>query len=79
MSRCSHTSAKSSSHTHGRTLCFECFRAGMERTRARREAWAQRSLPFDEGSHTAKPMSKRAIAHRQRMLEYLATTDRRRA
>jgi hypothetical protein len=79
MSRCSHTSAEPSSHTHGRTLCFECFRAGMERTRARREAWAQRSLPFDEANQPVKPMSKRAVAHRERMLEYLATTARRRA
>jgi hypothetical protein len=79
MSRCSHSSAKSSSHTHDRTLCFECFRAGMEKTRARREAWAQRSLPFEEGSQSAKPLSNQAIAHRQRMLEYLATTARRRA
>ena len=78
MSRCSHTPTKSS-HTHGRTLCFECFRAGMERTRARREAWAQRTLPFDEATQTTKPLSKQAIAHRQRMLEYLATTGRRRA
>ena len=77
MSRCSHGSAKSSPHTHGRTLCFECFRAGMERTRARREAWAQRSLPFDEANQAVKPMTKRAIAHRRRMLEYLAATDRR--
>ncbi len=28
-------------------ICFRCFRAGVERTRARREAWAQRSLPFE--------------------------------
>jgi hypothetical protein len=51
----------------------------MERTRARREAWAQRSLPFDEANQPVKPMSKRAVAHRERMLEYLATTARRRA
>jgi len=77
MSRCSHTPAGSSSHRHGRTLCFECFRAGMERTRARREAWAQRSLPFDEGRQAAKPLNRRAIAHRQRMLDYLAAMARR--
>jgi len=76
MAGCSHTT-KSSSHTHGRTLCFECFRAGMERTRARREAWAQRSLPFDDGGRPSKPLSKQAIAHRQRMLDYLATSARR--
>jgi len=70
MSRCT--------HTHGRTLCFECFRAGMERTRARREAWAQRSLPF-EAATSAKPLTAQAIAHRRQMLEYLVTTGRRRA
>ena len=71
MSRCT--------HTHGRTLCFECFRAGMERTRARREAWAQRSLPFEVAAGPAKPLTAQAIAHRRQMLEYLATTGRRRA
>ena len=71
MSRCT--------HTHGRTLCFECFRAGMERTRARREAWAQRSLPFEGVDSPSKPLTAQAIAHRRQMLEYLATTGRRRA
>ena len=70
MSRCT--------HTHGGTLCFECFRSGMERTRARREAWAQRSLPFDS-AQAPRPLSEQAIAHRRQMLEYLASTDRRRA
>jgi hypothetical protein len=83
MSRCTHGSAAGSSgsghHTHGRTLCFECFRAGMERTRARREAWAQRSLPFEAAASPAKPLTEQAIAHRRRMLEYLATAGRRRA
>ena len=65
-------------HTHGRTLCFECFRAGMERTRARREAWAQRSLPF-EATQPEKRLTAQAIAHRQQMLRHLATTARRRA
>jgi hypothetical protein len=65
-------------HAHGRTLCFECFRAGMERTRARREAWAQRTLPF-EVPRPGKPLTPQAIAHRRQMLEYLATTARRRA
>jgi hypothetical protein len=65
-------------HTHGRTLCFECFKAGMERTRARREAWAQRSLPF-EGSRPVRTLTAQAVAHRRQMLEYLATTGRRRA
>jgi len=78
MSRCTHTSSGSENHAHGRTLCFECFRAGMERTRARRESWAQRALPFEESS-APKPLSKRALAHRQRMLEYLASTARKHA
>ena len=72
MSRCT--------HTHGRTLCFECFRAGMERTRARRDAWAQRALPFDaEARAPERPLTAQAIAHRRQMLDYLASTDRRRA
>jgi hypothetical protein len=78
MSRCKHTSS-AINHTHGRTLCFECFRAGMERTRARHDAWAQRALPFEETSPSAKPLTAQAIAHRQRMLDYLASTIRRRA
>jgi hypothetical protein len=51
----------------------------MEKTRARREAWAQRSLPFDSALPAPKPLSEQAVAHRRRMLEYLASTDRRRA
>jgi hypothetical protein len=52
----------------------------MERTRARREAWAQRALPFESaGQAPARPLSEQAIAHRRQMLEYLASTDRRRA
>jgi hypothetical protein len=67
-------------HRHDTTLCFECFRAGMERTRARREAWAQRALPFEAAGHVpARPLSEQAIAHRRQMLEYLATAGRRRA
>ena len=54
-------------------ICFQCFKAGAERTRARREAWAQRSLPFE-----AEPvdLSRRAIAHRRQMLEHLANSAR---
>jgi hypothetical protein len=63
-------------HTHRRTLCFECFRSGMERTRARREAWAQRALPFESAATPAR-LTDQAIAHRRRMLEYLATAARR--
>jgi hypothetical protein len=55
-------------------ICFQCFKAGVERTRARREAWAQRSLPFE----TAAPeLSTREIAHRQQMLAHLAQGARR--
>lgn len=69
MSRCT--------HAHGHTLCFECFRSGMERTRARREAWAQRALPFEPDQQSPAPLTTQALAHRRRMLEYLATTARR--
>jgi hypothetical protein len=65
-------------HTHGATLCFECFRAGMERTRARREAYAQRALPFEAmpaASHT--DLTEQAVSHRRRMLAYLESTARR--
>ena len=51
-------------------ICFQCFRAGAERTRARREAWAQRTLPFETGASRLTP---RELAHRQRMLAHLAT------
>lgn len=79
MARCTHTPSGSSGHTHRATLCFECFRAGMERTRARRDAWAQRSLPFEAAGERMEPLTDQAIAHRRRMLEYLATIGRRRA
>jgi hypothetical protein len=55
-------------------ICFQCFRAGAERTRARREAWAQRSLPFDQAS---SGLSAREVAHRRRMLQHLADAARR--
>jgi hypothetical protein len=72
MSRCT--------HTHGGTLCFECFRTGMERTRARREAWAQRALPFErEGGAAVPRLTEQALSHRRQMLDYLASTARRRA
>jgi hypothetical protein len=54
-------------------VCFQCFKAGMERVRARREAWAQRSLPFDE---PARALSQKAVAHRQQMLAHLARLAR---
>jgi hypothetical protein len=64
-------------HAHGATLCFECFRAGMERTRARRLAWAQRSLPFEAGSGGTRELSEQDLAHRRRMLAYLESAARR--
>ena len=54
-------------------VCFQCFKAGMERVRARREAWAQRSLPFEEPARNLNP---RAVAHRQQMLAHLASLAR---
>jgi hypothetical protein len=56
-------------------ICFQCFRAGVERTRARREAWAQRSLPFEAAPAT--PLTSRELAHRRQMLEHLAQSARR--
>jgi hypothetical protein len=46
----------------------------MEGVRARREAWAQRTLPFDEGP---RPLTPRAMAHREQMLAHLASLSRR--
>jgi len=54
-------------------VCFQCFKAGMERVRARREAWAQRSLPFEESPGT---LTQRAVAHREQMLAHLARLAR---
>ena len=56
-------------------ICFQCFRAGVERTRARREAWAQRSLPFEAAP--APELTSREMAHRRQMLEHLARSARR--
>jgi len=56
-------------------ICFQCFRAGVERTRARREAWAQRSLPFETAP--APELTSREMAHRRQMLEHLARIARR--
>jgi len=64
----------SCTHTHGPTLCFECFRAGMERTRARREAYAQRALPFESPRRRKTELTAQAVAHREQMLEYLQKT-----
>ena len=54
-------------------VCFHCFRAGSERVRARREAWAQRTLPFGQ---SPGPLTRRAVAHREQMLAHLARLAR---
>jgi hypothetical protein len=69
----------SCTHTHGRTLCFECFRTGMARTRARREAYAQRALPFEAADRAPRRLTEQAIAHRRQMLAYLESTVLRHA
>lgn len=55
-------------------VCFECFKSGIVRARARREAWAQRELPFEAAVPQLTP---RAIAHRRQMLDHLAQLARR--
>jgi hypothetical protein len=63
-------------HGNGRALCFECFRAGMERTRARQAAWTQRDLPFERPEPKRK-LSEQEIAHRRRMLDHLVDAARK--
>jgi hypothetical protein len=58
-------------------ICFQCFKQGAERTRARREAYAQRALPFDQALPDQPSLSVREIAHRQQMLAHLAQAARR--
>ena len=58
----------------GHAICFLCFRAGVERARARRHAWSQRTLPFEA---VAPQLTPREIAHRQRMLDHLAQMAKR--
>jgi len=55
-------------------VCFECFKSGIERARARREAWAQRVLPFEEAPAR---LTAQAIAHRKQMLEHLSRLAKR--
>ena len=62
-------------HGNGRALCFECFKAGMERTRARRAAWTQKELPFDR-PEAARKLSDAEVAHRRRMLDHLVRSVR---
>lgn len=64
-------------HGNGRALCFECFKAGMERTRARRAAWTQRDLPFEQAPQTRRKLSEQEVAHRRQMLEHLVDAARR--
>jgi len=62
----------SCTHGNGRALCFECFKAGMERTRARRAAWTQRELPLERASEVRRrPLSPQELAHRRHLLEHL--------
>lgn len=74
MASTSKSKVSSCTNNHGPTLCFECFRAGMERTRARREAYAQRALPFESPKRTKTALTAQAVAHRRQMLEYLQKT-----
>jgi hypothetical protein len=54
-------------------ICFECFKAGLDRARERRNAWAQRTLPFERSATPS--LTPRALAHRRQMLEHLARTS----
>ena len=68
---------KTSRHDHvcaKQAICFECFKAGLARARARREAWAQRTLPFEPAAPPR--LSARAIAHREQMLQHLSRLAR---
>ena len=56
-------------------ICFQCFRAGLERARARRQAWSQRQLPFQAAA--PPQLTRREIAHRQRMLDHLTRLPKR--
>ena len=64
------------SHGTGRALCFECFKTGMERTRARRAAWTQKELPFDR-QQMERRLTEKELAHRKRMLQHLVDIARR--
>lgn len=64
-------------HGNGRALCFECFKAGMEKTRARQAAWTQRELPFSEAASGTRKLSEQEVAHRRRMLEHLVQAARK--
>ena len=64
-------------HGNGRALCFECFKAGMERTRARQAAWTQRELPFEREAPHKRTLSEQEVAHRRQMLEHLVQAAKR--
>jgi hypothetical protein len=61
---------------HDHTLCFECFRAEINRTRARRiserapQPVTRPSLAFQDAG-MGRIMDARQLAHRQRMLDHL--------
>jgi hypothetical protein len=67
----------SCTHGNGRALCFECFKAGMERTRARQAAWTQRELPFEPEPQRTRRLTEQEIAHRRAMLEHLVEQARK--
>ena len=67
----------SCTHGNGGALCFECFRAGMEKTRARQAAWTQRELPFELQPETHRKLSEQELAHRRAMLEHLVQQARK--
>ena len=67
----------SCTHGNGGALCFECFKAGMERTRARRAAWTQRELPFEPAAPARRKLSEQEVAHRRQMLEHLVESARK--
>ena len=67
----------SCTHGNGGALCFECFRAGMEKTRARQAAWTQRELPFELQPEPSRKLSDQEIAHRRAMLEHLVEQARK--
>lgn len=70
----------SCTHGNGLALCFECFKAGMERTRARRAAWTQRELPLEPAKESRRrPLSQQELAHRRHLLEHLVQAAAKRA
>jgi hypothetical protein len=61
------------------TLCFECYRGEVNRTRARRLAEAATRLlvasPFGSlHASSGRALDNRQLAHRQRMLDHLQRT-----